>query len=90
MNQKSEQGAAPISHGEVAIQILVGLLAGPLLILGVYQGTAAQGYEQAVVVPVTFDVTGADASMPDGYKMWTYILARHSDDAPWLIVSNGR
>ncbi|MFD4182791.1 hypothetical protein [Rhodococcus sp. NPDC058514] len=37
MGQKSEHRTAPISQGEAAIQILVGLLAGPLLILCIYQ-----------------------------------------------------
>jgi hypothetical protein len=53
------------------------------------EGTAAQGYRFAAAVSVTFNVTDADETMPDGRTTWGYILAREDEGAPWMIVGNG-
>ncbi|MFB9377988.1 hypothetical protein ACFFKU_09990 [Kineococcus gynurae] len=52
-------------------------------------GTAAQGYAEAVSVRVSFDLHGADETMPDGPTSWGYVLARDDADAPWRIVDAG-
>jgi len=52
-------------------------------------GTAGEGHADAVFVPVTFDLHGADATMPDGPTDWGYVLVRDGDDEPWLIASSG-
>ena len=39
----------------------------------------AQEHAQAVLVPVTFEVRGADTSVPDGPSAWGYLLVRGGD-----------
>ncbi|MGW6376139.1 hypothetical protein ACWFRB_08760 [Rhodococcus sp. NPDC055112] len=52
-------------------------------------GTAAEGYQQGMSVPVTFTLSNADESMHDGRTTWGYVLGRNSDDDSWRILDNG-
>ena len=52
-------------------------------------GTAGEGYAEAVFVPVTFDLHGADETMPDGPTSWGYVLVRDSGAEPWRIAGAG-
>lgn len=51
-------------------------------------GTAGEGHDEAVFVPVTFDLHGADETMPDGPTTWGYVLVRDGD-GPWRIAGQG-
>jgi hypothetical protein len=52
-------------------------------------GTAGEGHAEAVFVPVTFDLRGADETMPDGPTSWGYVLVRDSDSEAWSIADAG-
>jgi hypothetical protein len=52
-------------------------------------GTAGEGHAEAVSVPVTFDLHGADETMRDGLTRWSYVLVRDSSSQPWRIASAG-
>ena len=52
-------------------------------------GTAAEGHAQAVHVPVTFVVHGADETVPDGRTSWVYVLVRDGDAEAWRIADAG-
>jgi hypothetical protein len=54
-------------------------------------GSAAEGWAQAVRVPVTFRTTHApDVSISEGEEMpWGYILVRQDDAHPWRIIEQG-
>ncbi len=49
----------------------------------------AQEHAQAVLVPVTFELHGADTSMPDGQTAWGYLLVRDGDTEAWRIADAG-
>ncbi|WP_432489429.1 DUF4829 domain-containing protein [Kineococcus sp. SYSU DK018] len=49
----------------------------------------AQEHAQAVFVPVTFELRGADTSMPDGPTAWGYVLVRDGDTETWRIADAG-
>ncbi len=49
----------------------------------------AQEHAQAVLVPVTFELRGADTSMPDGPTAWGYILVRDGGTEAWRIADAG-
>ena len=53
--------------------------------------SAAEGWSQAVNVPVTFRTTHApDISIPDDEEMyWGYLLVRNKDTDPWRIIDQG-
>ncbi len=49
----------------------------------------AQEHAQAVLVPVTFELRGADTSMPDGPTAWGYTVVRDGDTEAWRIADAG-
>ncbi|WP_432535757.1 hypothetical protein [Kineococcus arenarius] len=49
----------------------------------------AQEHAQAVFVPVTFELHGADTSVPDGPTAWGYLLVRDGDAEAWRIADAG-
>ena len=49
----------------------------------------AQEHAQAVLVPVTFELRGADTSVPDGPSAWGYLLVRDGDTEAWRIADAG-
>ncbi|MCI2239217.1 hypothetical protein MO973_10575 [Paenibacillus sp. TRM 82003] len=49
----------------------------------------AQEHAQAVFVPVTFELHGADVSMPDGPTAWGYLLVRDGGAEAWRIADAG-
>jgi hypothetical protein len=53
------------------------------------KGSAAEGHQQAVDVPVTFDIKGGDGSMEDGSTVWGFLLVRDSTAGGWKIADQG-
>ncbi|MBL8932771.1 MAG: hypothetical protein JNL54_21830 [Kineosporiaceae bacterium] len=52
-------------------------------------GSSADAFTQAVAVPSSYRLSGGDVPGQDGLTEWTWILARNTDDARWLIIDAG-
>lgn len=55
------------------------------------EGSKAEGWQQAVVVPVDFRVTQSDGSFVEGEEsQWSYLLVRDGEAEPWQIADEGK